>query len=291
MFVATRYLEHLSETDLAVLGESAGVAPVGDPAAYFRRDPERVEAALREPAVFARMFGAADAGELLVRASPFLVFAVAVHRGVEDLRTTPYVAERIGRLRAVPVFDTAAQAEFAGDPARRLFLVEHLASYTHVASGPVWVRRGNRWRRHRFSELDPARLAATLPLVPAPERPGIYRRLGDVALLLTGVFADHVFTRPVASLELDRLVRSVGGTAAAPPDLEQIGGGAGAAAVLEVLGPTWYRLAAQGTPIAPVARELRDVADRFGAARRFLNLLTDRYLLPWRDRWLPAPGP
>src|SRR5258707_42758 len=77
-----------------------------------------------------------------------------------------------------------ASRDSGSRPARRYFMVEHLASYTRVMSGPVWVRRGDRWRRQRFSELDAARLAAALDAVPESDRPGIYRRLGDLALFL-----------------------------------------------------------------------------------------------------------
>ena len=39
------------------------------------------------------------------------------------------------------------------------------------------------------------RLASLLHIVPEDERPGVYRRLGDLALFLTGVFPDHTEMR------------------------------------------------------------------------------------------------
>ena len=54
--------------------------------------------------------------------------------------------------------------------------------------------------------------------------------------------------------------------------------------VLEWLGPRWYRLAAATTPLPSVAAMLRDVADGFDHARRFLTMITDRYLFEHR-RW------
>jgi hypothetical protein len=56
--------------------------------------------------------------------------------------------------------------------------------------------------------------------------------------------------------------------------------------VLEWLGRICYRLAA-GSADAPDV--LPDVAARFVEAPRFLNLLTDRYLFPLRERWFPVP--
>ena len=52
-----------------------------------------------------------------------------------------------------------------------------------------------------------------------------------------------------------------------------------------LLGPRWYRIAADLTPLPPVRALLSDAADGFDVARRFLNMLTDRYLFPLRDGW------
>lgn len=290
----TAYLEHLTDADLSILaGSSARLSPDEDAPAYLRSHPEAVEGALGSPAAFERVFGAPGADVLLVHASPFLVFAVAVHRAVDELGHTTFVEERITPRMRVPVFDAGQLREFGVDPARRYFLVEHLTSYTRVMSGPVWVQRRGRWRRQRFSELDAARLAATLDAVPESDRPGIYRRLGDLALFLTGVFPDHAAKRAVHPIELERLLRSLRPADVPAPtldDVEQLAGDRGTAGVLEWLGPRWYRAAAERTPVTGLARLLDDLADRFDQARRFLNHLTDRYLFPVRNRWFPATG-
>jgi hypothetical protein len=287
------YLEHLTDADLSIL---TGVvdAPVADDASvYLRSHPEVIEEALGSPIAFDRVLGEPVDDEILIQASPFLVFAVAVHRVVDDLGHTHFVEERIGPRMRVPVFDAGQLREFGVDPARRYFLVEHLTSYTRVMSGPVWVRRGRRWRRQRFSELDAGRLAATLDAVPESDRPGVYRRLGDLALFLTGVFPDHSAARSVHPIELERLLRSLPVTGESMPtlsDVEQLAGERGAAGLLEWLGPRWYRAAAERTPVTGLARLLDDLATRFDQARRFLNHLTDRYLFPVRSRWFPAAG-
>jgi hypothetical protein len=290
----TAYLEHLTDADLSILaGSSGGLASDEDASAYLRSHPEAVEDALGSPAAFDRVFGAQGAQELLVHASPFLVFAVAVHRAVDELGHTNFVEERVTPRMRVPVFDARQLREFGVDPARRYFLVEHLTSYTRVMSGPVWVQRRGRWRRQRFSELDAARLAATLDAVPESDRPGIYRRLGDLALFLTGVFPDAAAKRALHPIELERLLRSLLPTDVTAPtihDVEQLAGERGSAGVLEWLGPRWYHAAAERTPVAGLSRLLDDLAARFDQARRFLNHLTDRYLFPVRNRWFPATG-
>jgi hypothetical protein len=154
-----------------------------------------------------------------------------------------------------------------------------------VQSGPVWVRRGDRWRRQRFSELEPQRLAGLLDVVAEEEKPGIYRRLGDLALFLTGIFPDHS-ARPLHPIEAERLVRSVAGMGGAMT-LDDVGSALSGRrdGLLRVLGPRWYRIAADLTPLPPVRALLSDAAEGFDVARRFLNLLTDRYLFPLRDGW------
>jgi hypothetical protein len=282
------YLDHLTDADLSILGDTVRPAASSSDRGFLRSHPEVIDAALGSPVAFERVLGPGG-GELLVQASPFLVFAVAVHRAVDELGGTSFVEERVGPRLRVPVFDTIQLREFGVDPARRYFLVEHLASYTRVASGPVWVRRGNHWRRQRFSELDAARLAATLDAVPEVDRPGIYRRLGDLALFMTGVFPDHAAATRLHPIELERLLRSVRLADASPSitDLEDLVGARGAAGLLEWLGPRWYRAAAERTPLSGLSGLLTDLADRFDQARRFLNLVTDRYLFSVRARWFP----
>lgn len=152
----------------------------------------------------------------------------------------------------------------------------------------------------RFSELDPVRLAGLVDLVDEDELPGIYRRLGDLALFLTGVFPDHSARTPAHPIAVERLTRSVASPTLRPgsplgepfraEEIAPLTGATGLGGVLRVLGPRWYQLAAQRTPLAPVRRVLEDAAEGFDAARRLLTLLTDRYLFPLRETWFGAPG-
>ncbi|HWD08269.1 MAG TPA: hypothetical protein VHA57_04150, partial [Actinomycetota bacterium] len=204
------YLEHLTATDLRTLAELELPG-----AESFPLDNSRVDQLLAHPAVFERLFGAAGSGEVFAAASPFLVFAVLVHRVVAELERSTFVVERAGERSRLPVFDVGPLRSFVADPVRRLFLVELLASYTKVHSGVVWVQSDKGWRRQRFSELDPIHFAMLLDSVPAAERPGIFRRLGDIALFLCGVFPDQaqrLLAGPVALRRLQQL--SVG---LAPP--------------------------------------------------------------------------
>jgi hypothetical protein len=293
---AAGYLEHLGDADLALLASVAtrfGGARVEPD--RLRTDPDLVERLLSEPRAFQAVLGEADHSgrrDPLLSASPFLVFALAVQRAAVDLREAAFVGEWAGPRQRLPVFDAASLRELLAAPARRLFLAELLASYVHVASGSVLVQTRHGWRRQRYSELDPMRLAALLDVVSVDLRTGVYRRLGDLALFLTGVFPDHAATRAFAPVHADRLLRLAGleGDEARrghPP--RDPGGQSDGLALLERLGQRWYRLACTSAPVrtAPL-RVVEEIADRFDQARRVLNLITDSYLLSFRSRWLPG---
>jgi hypothetical protein len=289
------YLQHLSDDDLSALATATGRE---DRPEAIRSEPLLLAALLAAPRSFDALFGDRDdpapaheariQDDALLRASPFLIFAVMVERCRQDLRGAGHVAEWFGPRRRVPVLGPRDLTEFLDDEWRRFFLAQLLGSYTHVASGTVFVPTRRGYRRQRFSELDPVRLAGLLDVVAEAERPGIYRRLGDLALFLTGVFPDHTATSGFSPVAESRLLRA--------GRLRASGGGGpladtGAVGLLEELGQRWYRLAAAAVPTA--SRDLDVVGQlgsgRFGEARRVLNVMTDRYLWPQRGRWFGRP--
>ena len=276
MMVGPLYLEQLSDSDLELLASAAEARD------DVRRDPTRLEALIDNPVTFRQLFSVPGRDPLL-RGTPFLIFAVLIHRVVRDLGQASFVEEWVGPRQRVPVFDTASLKDFGADPMRRFFLVQLLASYTNVASGSMLVKTRRGWRRRRFSELDPMRLIELAELVPEPERPSVYRRLGDLSLFLTGIFPDYAAERLVAERERRGLERALG-----PADREQSAGRDGIW-LLEQLGRRAYRIAQQGADRrAAMAGVLAEVSENLAAARRVLNFLTDRYLYPMRRQWFGA---
>jgi hypothetical protein len=158
-----------------------------------------------------------------------------------------------------------------------------------VASGSVWRRTPRGWRRRRYSDLDPVELAQLLEVVPPEQRPAVCRRLGDLALFLSGVFPEHAAAHPLEPRHLDRIRRLLDATGLGPPssaeELARATGPQRGIWLLEWLGRRAYRLAARA---GPAERELREVAEAFGRARRVLNVLTGRHLRPTRERWFPT---
>ncbi len=59
-----------------------------------------------------------------------------------------------------------------------------------------------------------------------------------------------------------------------------------------MLGRRWYRLAYDSLP-RPIPADLQvlgELPERFGEARRILNVLTDRFLFQFRERWFGIGG-
>ena len=287
------YLDHLGPADLDIVLRLAGRRPPADAAeahAILRREPGLLHAALasEEAEHLLLRAGAADPDrEPIVRASPFLTFAVAVERVAEDLRDATHVPEWVGPRQRLPLLGADDLREVLADRPRRAFLAALLASFTRVASGTVWSRTSRGWRRQRFSELDPVRLAATLDVLPESRHAAVHRRLGDLSLFLAGVFPDHTAGRAFRPIDLHRLGRAAavpGEPAEALGEALETRGGVG---LLDHLGERWYRLAARAPEAAGSARLLEGVAERFVNARRALNLLADRHLFGRALSWFP----
>jgi hypothetical protein len=231
----------------------------------------------------AAVFGGPDGARVrtvTVGVSPFLTFATAVHRTAESLDRASSVAECWGPRVRVALFDVASLRTLLADQLRRWFLAGLLAPNTRVASGVTWTRTPTGWRRQRFSELDPAPLAERLRMVGPAEQAGVYRRLGDLALFLLGVFLGHLPSFSGAAGK--RLVRLPGVTPGPPGDT-------GSRAMLEYLGSRWYAAAVAAARAAdfPVTAPLAvagHMGEHFGVARWVLNAVTGRYLFPVREQ-------
>lgn len=279
--VGSLYLEHLTDGDLTLLSRLSEVD-------NLRTDPDQLVALLDSPALFRALFSEPGRDPLL-QSSPFLLFAVLIHRAARDLRQASFVEEWVGPRKRVPVFDVDGLRAFGADPLRRFFLAELLSSYTHVASGSVLVQTNRGWRRRRFSELDPLRLIELAELLPESERPSVYRRLGDLSLFLTGIFPDYAAERLLLGRERRHLERALGDTTQAHLSTREARQGADhedGVWLLERIGQRAYRIAQRSADRrAAMTQVMAAVSENFANARRTLNFLTDRYLFPLRQRW------
>jgi hypothetical protein len=292
--VTTCYLEHLTDDDLGFLHDPHrnSVGSV-DYRSLVRARRGGVEGLLGSRGVFEALFMSDRGPGPLMQVSPFLVFAVTVAQAGQQLGSASYIPEWVGVGRRTPLFDVPRLREFMSSPWRRFFLAELLASYTRVASGSVLVATRRGFRRQRFSELDPVHLAGLLDVVPDAERPGVLRRLGDLALFLTGVFPDYVARHGFGPVDQGRLLRSSrvtatprggGGSPARPPATDQDGD---AVALLGQLGRRWYQAAFRLLP-GPVPANvavISEMPERFNDARRILGVIAERFLFSQREDW------
>ncbi|MGH7777643.1 MAG: hypothetical protein ACREPI_10770 [Candidatus Dormibacterales bacterium] len=194
----------------------------------------------------------------LILAHPATVFRDLLQETLGHLDSTGYVVEWLPPRR-LPVFDVQPLRDYGAVEANRERLVALLASFVRIASGSVWERSGGRWRRRRYSELNPVDLAEL----------GAMSRLGDLALFMSGVFPEHVASHPPTPTELARLGRLLGRE---PGELARSGKPFW---VMEWVGRSAYERAGH----EPLARDFR-------TARRLLNVLTGRHLFAIRRQWL-----
>ncbi len=287
--VGAGYLAHLTDADLRELAHADEVS-AEEAAARIQalcREPGLLVDVLDRPAVSAHLLNLVgpEVGGSFALISPFLVFAAAVHRIAADLRVTGYAPERTAARLRVPVFDGPQLAQYLALPGHRLYLAELLASFARSSSGVIVTRTPQGPRRRRWNDLDVGRLAMLLGALPEADRPPVWRRLGDLALFLTGVFPAAIERALAGRLDPAWLARSTGLRALPSPDL-------GPAELFEWLGAGWYRLAAsrQGAATATISvPDLRDNAEHIHQARRVLNATADRYLFPIGLDWFSPP--
>ena len=182
----------------------------------------------------------------------------------------------------LPVLGGDDLRTFLASGPRRLFLTTLLASYTRVASGSTWVHTARGWRRRRFSELDPVRLASLLEVVPPRSDPG--STAASATWRCSSPACSRTTRRATASAPSPR--DACGAPAASLPDRtvedgthHAVGFGRPARTPRRALVPLACRTADDPMPI------VAEVAEQFDLARRVLNFMTDRYLFPVRDNW------
>jgi hypothetical protein len=265
-----------TDSDIRFLARVVGETPEAA-AAYMRAwqlDAERIEPWLDDDRVLRQLM--ADDHSIL-EVSPRFLFTVLLRRIRRDLATIPYTVERVEPDGRLVVFDAPVVHELLQADEMFQYLVNLLVSFERIDTVTV---RGARpqsplRRLNTFSLDDMVELAG---LVDPPMRPAICRRIGDIALFVTGIFQEAIrrtAQRPLSSPFARMFVGRWRG-------LEEY----------EADGRRFYGIAAdQLRDVQPdLARVLARLAGDFTIARKPLAVLAERYVTWARPHWVGGPS-
>lgn len=238
----------------------------------WRAHPDRVEPHLDDERVLPQML-ADDRNVLGV--SPRFLFTVLLRRIRRDLASIPYTVERVEPEGRLVVFDAAVVHELLRSDEVFHYLVELLVSFERIDT--LTIRGPRRSGARRLNTLNLDDMVELAGLVDAPLRPMVFRRVGDIALFVTGIFHDamHRGARPSPS----PFARTLVGRWRQLEDFE-------------AEGRRFYRLAAdQLRDVQPgLARVLDRLAGEFTIARKPLAVLAERYVTWAQPHWTQHPS-
>lgn len=253
-------LEMVNDRDIAFALRATGARDetrLPDLVRAIRGDPGILNALVADPRLFEAV---RQDPEVLVHVSPYFYFSILLRRSRDELARRTFTAEWLAPRHRVPVFDAHEVAEVLWDTDRVHYLAELLASFTRLHQGnerrPPTLPPGGHGRRP-VSELNLSALREQRRTVTSsPDRFALERRLGDVALMLGGVFPDSAHGKPEMDDWENETRRS-------------------------------YRQAAR-EPVAHTAGLegiLEGLAEDARTVRKALNYVADRFLQPLRDTW------
>ena len=238
----------------------------------WRTEPDRLDSYLDDDRLLRRL--RSQDGTVL-GLSPRLLFTILLRRIRRDLAEIPYTVERISADGRVVVFDAAVAHKLMQSREILDYLVDLLVSFERV--GTITVRRTSpRPMIRRLSTLSIDDMRELTGLVEPTERPVVFRRIGDLALFLTGVVPESIAWRPSMPL------RAASGRTARAWRIEDY----------EEEGRRAYRLAAEhlSSRAPDLANVLARLAEEFTVARKPLTVLAERYLSWARPHWHTLPS-
>lgn len=231
-----------------------------------RDKPDLVAPLLDDPRLADRLLREREA---VARISPRLLFTILLRRLRRDLEQHEVVYEREGGYR-LPVFAGSQARALLDEPGMVDYLIDLLCSFVRTHSGTVYWKERGFWRKRKFSDLNLDDMVALCHLVAPEWRPRLYKRIGDIALFLSGVFPDH----------LTQLWKGARHRVQEPRTVSDY----------EREGRYFYRLAARQAEPPWSAALFHRLAEQFTLAREILTTLSYRYLKPLREQYFVAPG-
>jgi hypothetical protein len=240
-----------------------------------RSDPEHVvdllqddepllDAMLQDDQIFRQLM---TDEEIFLSVTPEFFFKVLLLRARRDLEQELYTVER-RHLQKVVLFDAQRVVDLLEHPAVIDYLASMLASFTRIHSVTIPIRiRPGIWRKIRVNDLDVDSLLRYSQILDEDQHFGIYKRVGDACLFLTGLFPEYIDTQhhyPHSGKPRFRVRSSV------LQNLEDY----------EAYGRTFYHLAAEHKVARAQALDeiLELLSKAFILAEKPLALMAERYL-------------
>ncbi|MCH7705714.1 MAG: hypothetical protein IIB33_01540 [Chloroflexi bacterium] len=267
----------LSDTDLDFIAGGAAPDAPGREALKRRlaEDEEFRQTVIGDEKVLQRVLTDEEA---FLHLSPALYFEILLRNAARNMEASTHTMERAGRQN-IPVFDTDEVVGLLSQPQVLDYLAHMLASFTRIQSYviPVRVRRGVR-RRVRYNDMDIDSLKRFAAVADGEQRFGLYKRIADVCLYVTGVFPDYALRDHRYAASGQVRPRTSGRVRRSIEDYEEEG-------------RRFYLLAEEH----PVARSLnlsntfRLLRHHFIAARKPLSFIASNYLHSRKSQLFGAP--
>jgi hypothetical protein len=259
---------HLTESDLRFLVETVATSRRDyDHVMDLIRDKEDLlEPMLEDPKLTDRLFREEEA---LVRISPNLLFSVLLRRLRKVLDTAAYLLDLDTNGKRIPIFESPAVAEMLSDKRVSDYLAEMLSSFTHTNNGVIYWKERGTWHKRRFSDIDIDDMIELARIIDPEMRPGLYKRIADIALFLSGIFPEHAILFAARRKTMYSAKRTL-------EDYER-------------MGRRFYSVAALETDQAQWKPVLEKLAEKFTLARLALNSLNERYIKTHRARYFQFP--
>jgi hypothetical protein len=259
---------HLTESDLRFLVETVATSrrDYNHIVDLVRDKEDLLELMLEDPKLTERLLREEEA---LVRISPHLLFSVLLRRLRKELDKEAYILDVDSKGKRIPIFEGPAVAEMLSDKRMRDYLAEMLSSFARTNSGVIYWRERGSWHKRRFCDIDMDDMIKLASIADPEMRPGLYKRIADIALFLSGIFPEHaaLFAAPRKTKSLAKRTLK---------DYEQTG-------------KRFYSVAALETDQVQWKPVLGTLAEKFTLARLALNSLSERYVKTLRARYFQFP--
>ncbi len=239
----------------------------------LQEDASLLRAMLEDDRLFHRLM---DKDDTTDQVSPMFLFRVLLVRARRDIERELHACEQ-RTIEQTALSDGHRIIAMLGRDDVREYLARLLATFTHIETETIPIRiRDGISRQIRINDLDIDSLLLYSKVVKPEYRFGIYRRIADACLFLTGVLPEYVEPHrfyPALPEPRYRLAST------ALPSLED----------LEGYGRTFYRMAAEHPQAQQHAltKVLSTLSEEFVLAEKPLAFIAQRYLARHRRRLFP----